>query len=164
MEGVDLNIQSEGGHINKGYTNSTIVFTLQALSACSFLLAFLSVLGSLFSEMTLSTLVTSCNWSSLFTLRLQFHWWLSTLNMINYHSFLPQRVGKVGLKSIFPCNPRVCRHVHTVRASTFVCNLPTGWILNLYAQIAMAVITCKQAYLFGESWKVFTFTHPILSW
>ena len=48
MEGVDLNIQSEGGHINKGYANRTIV-TLQALSACSFLLAFLSVLGSLFS-------------------------------------------------------------------------------------------------------------------
>ena len=61
MEGVDLNIQTEGGHINKGYANLTIVFTLQALSACSFLWAFLSVLGSLFSEMTLSTLVTSFN-------------------------------------------------------------------------------------------------------
>ena len=26
MEGVDLNIQSEGGHINKGYANQTISF------------------------------------------------------------------------------------------------------------------------------------------
>ena len=36
MEGVDLNIQSEGGHINKGYANWTIFFSITSFVSMFF--------------------------------------------------------------------------------------------------------------------------------